>query len=81
MNMSVRHTFGFPFYQRFWTITERPQRLVTFGTFDQSDGVYGGLNASRIGWYGGSNARICMMAAMLLKNIYTDGRSGMQTEI
>ena len=59
MNMSVRHTFGFPFYQRFWTITERPQRLVTFGTFDQSDGVYGGLNASRIGLYGGSNARKC----------------------
>ena len=33
----VRHTFGFPFYQRFWTATERPQRLVTFETFDQSD--------------------------------------------
>ena len=34
---SVGDTFEFPFYQRFWTITERPQRLVTFETFDQSD--------------------------------------------
>ena len=33
-------------------------------------GVYGGLNASRVGLYGGSNARKCMMAAMLFKNIY-----------
>ena len=32
-------------------------------------GVYGGLNASRV--YGGINARKCMMAAMLFKNIYT----------
>ena len=28
---------GFPFCQRLWTVTERPQRLVTFETFDQSD--------------------------------------------
>ena len=33
-------------------------------------GVYGGLNVSRVGLYGGSNARKCMMAAMLFKNIY-----------
>ena len=31
------HIFGFPFCQRLWTVTERPQRLVTFETFDQSD--------------------------------------------
>ena len=31
------HIFGFPFCQRLWTVTERPQRLVTFVTFDQSD--------------------------------------------
>ena len=30
--------------------------------------MYGGLNASRV--YGGINARKCMMAAMLFKNIY-----------
>ena len=31
-------------------------------------GVYGGLNASQV--YGDTNAQKCMMAAMLLKNIY-----------
>ena len=31
------HIFGFPFCQRLWTVTERPQRRVTFETFDQSD--------------------------------------------
>ena len=57
MNMSVRHTFGFPFYQRFWTATERPQRLVTFETFGQrGEMTQGGLNASSVGLYGGSNA-------------------------
>ena len=30
----------------------------------------GGLNASWVGLYGGSNARKCMMAAVLFKNIY-----------
>ena len=34
---SVGDTFEFPFYQHPWTVTERPQRLVTFETFDQSD--------------------------------------------
>ena len=43
--------------------------------------VYGGLHASRIGLYGARNARKNMMAAVLLKNIYTDGWSGMRTEI
>ena len=33
-------------------------------------GVFGGLNVSRVGLYGGSNAQKCMMAAMLFKNIY-----------
>ena len=36
-------------------------------------GVYGGLNASQVGLYVGSDAQKCMMAAMLFKNIYTDG--------
>ena len=34
---SVGHTFGFPFCQRISTVTERPQRFVTFETFGQSD--------------------------------------------
>ena len=34
---SVVDAFEFPFCQRLWTVTERPQRLVTFETFDQSD--------------------------------------------
>ena len=73
----VRHTFRLPFCQpRLWTITERPQRLVTFETFHQSDeakwasGVWRPENASWVLLYGGSNAWKCMMAAMLFKNIY-----------
>ena len=34
--------------------------------------MYGGLNASQVELYGGSNAQKCMMAAMLFKNIYID---------
>ena len=33
----VRRLVGHVFCQRLWTVTERPQRLVTFQTFDQSD--------------------------------------------
>ena len=33
-------------------------------------GVYGGLNASLVGLYGGSNAQKCMMAVVLCKKIY-----------
>ena len=33
-------------------------------------GVFGGLNASLVGLYGGDNPRKCMTAAVLFKNIY-----------
>ena len=35
----VDHTVRFSLCRRLWTVTERPQRLVTFETFDQSDEV------------------------------------------
>ena len=51
----VGHTVRFLLCRRLWTVTERPQRLATFETFDQSDELRGARGVWRpkcfAGWF------------------------------
>ena len=74
--IKVGDTFEFPFSQRFWTVTECPQRLVTFETFDQSDEAKCARSVWRSECFSGwvvwrQQCSKLLMAAVLCKQIYS----------